>query len=112
LELKAFFKQFGLTMNQAAGELEDSVTAELEFMQFLAVKEAKALESSGDCRPYRRAQHDFLVRHLGLWLPKLAQSASDVTASFYRSLAQIAAMFVERDQSAVLSGLQEDAVSA
>lgn len=101
LELKAFFKEFGLTMNKELRELEDSVTAELEFMQFLAVKEAQALENGWDRRPYRRAQRDFMARHLSKWLPKLAQRAGEVPSSFYRSVAQIAAMFVERDEIAV-----------
>jgi len=112
LELKAFFRQFGLTMNKSLREFEDSVTAELEFMQFLAMKEVDALENGWDCGPYRHAQHDFLVRHLGKWLPKLAKSASEVQSSFYRSVAQIAAMFVERDEIAILRDLSSDAALA
>lgn len=112
LELKAFFRQFGLAMNESVGELEDSVMAELEFMQFLAAKEAEAIEIGRDRRPYQLAQRDFLGRHLGKWLPDLAHSAAGVSSSFYRSAAQIAAMFVGRDEIAVLRSLQDDAASS
>jgi putative dimethyl sulfoxide reductase chaperone len=111
LELKAFFSQFGLTMNKELGELEDNLTAELEFMQFLAAKEAEAIQTGRDPKPYRLAQCDFLTRHLGAWLPSLAQSAGEVTSSFYRSAALIAAMFVQHDQIAVVQGLRDQAPS-
>lgn len=112
LELKAFFSQFGLTMNEELGELEDNLTAELEFMQFLAAKEAQTIESNGEARPYQLAQRDFLTRHLGKWLPDLARSANDVNSSFYRSAMTIAAMFVERDEIAAFHVQHEYAETA
>lgn len=106
LELKAFFSEFGLTMNKALGEFEDNLTAELEFMQFLAAKEAEAIQNGSDRRSYQLAQHDFLTRHLNKWLPGLGQSASEIQSSFYRSAVQIAAMFVQRDVTEAIHGLQ------
>ena len=105
LELKAFLRRFGLKMNDALREFEDSATAELEFMQFLAMKEAEALENGWDSRPYRHAQHDFLARHPGRWLPGMARSAREAKSVFYRSVAQIAAMFVERDEIGIRPGM-------
>lgn len=106
LELKAFFSEFGLAMNKTLGEFEDNLTAELEFMQFLAAKEAEAIKNGSDRRPYQLAQHDFLARHLSKWLPGLAQSASEIPSSFYRSALQIAAMFVQRDLTAAFQSPQ------
>jgi DMSO reductase family type II enzyme chaperone len=101
LELKAFLTQFGLAMNDDLREVEDSLMAELEFMQFLAAKEAQAIEFDRDARPYRHAQRDFLVRHLGRWVPRFAQDATEIDSSFYRSIATIASNFVARDESAL-----------
>ncbi|MBL8489901.1 MAG: molecular chaperone TorD family protein [Rhodocyclaceae bacterium] len=70
LELKAFYRNFGLAM--AANDMEDVLPAELEFLQFLAAKQAQALQEGRDPRPYLHAQRDFLARHLSGWLPALA----------------------------------------
>ncbi|HNH35251.1 MAG TPA: molecular chaperone TorD family protein [Rhodocyclaceae bacterium] len=70
LELKAFYRNFGLAM--AANDMEDALAAELEFMQFLAAKQVEALEEGRDPLPYLHAQRDFLARHLSGWLPALA----------------------------------------
>jgi DMSO reductase family type II enzyme chaperone len=101
LELKAFLTRFGLVMNEEFREVEDSLMAELEFMQFLAAKEAQAIELDRDEQPYRRAQRDFLIRHLGRWVPRIAQDAAEIDSSFYRSIATIASNFVARDESAL-----------
>lgn len=97
LELRGFYKNFGLDMNKGERELEDSLTAELEFMQFLAAKQSQACEE-GAPEPYLLAQRDFLERHLAVWLPQFeAQVAAKVSFVFYRSLASIARVCVERD---------------
>ena len=43
----------------------------LEFMAFLAMKEADAGRAGDGPDPYRRAQRDFLERHLGRWVDRL-----------------------------------------
>lgn len=105
LELKSFFDHFGLTLASESHELEDQIVAELDFMQFLTAKEAQAIDRQFDPTPYRRAQRDFLTRHLGRWLPAMAQSASTIPAGFYRSASTITAMFVECDLTSVTATL-------
>ncbi len=98
LELKGFFSTFGLEMGKEANDLEDTLTAELEFMQFLAAKQAQAEEGLLDIAPYLKAQRDFLERHPAAWLPKLcAAIESAVKVPFYRALARLMAKFVQRD---------------
>lgn len=70
-ELTRFYNYFGLSVEQGKGELPDHISTELEFMHFLAFKEAAALSRREDPVPYRRAQADFLERHLVSWLPAL-----------------------------------------
>jgi hypothetical protein len=76
--IAGFYSAFGF---QATGERPDHIVPELEFMAFLAVKEAFAVLTEADegreiCE---KARIDFLAGHLLAWLPsmqsRLAESA-------------------------------------
>lgn len=102
LELRGFYTNFGLEIGSADRDLEDCLTAELEFMQFLAAKQAQAHEEGHPPAPYVLAQRDFLVRHLAAWLPRFEeQVTTKVQSVFYRSLAHLARRVVERDVDVV-----------
>ena len=102
LELKGFYRNFGLTMADSENDLEDSLSAELEFMQFLTAKQAQAEDGSLDKSPYLRAQRDFLERHLAAWLPALLVDAEGkLKYPFYRAIALLANDFVALDLNAV-----------
>jgi DMSO reductase family type II enzyme chaperone len=70
-EVVRFYNHFGLTLSESPRELPDHVTTELEFLHFLAFREAQALEQGAEPDPFRRAQRDFIARHPGRWIPKL-----------------------------------------
>jgi nitrate reductase assembly molybdenum cofactor insertion protein NarJ len=70
-EVVRFYNHFGLTLSESPRELPDHVTTELEFLHFLAFREAQAIEQGAEPDPFRRAQRDFIARHLGRWIPKL-----------------------------------------
>jgi DMSO reductase family type II enzyme chaperone len=70
-EAVRFYNHFGLTLSDSPHELPDHLTTQLEFLHFLAFREAQALEQGDDPGAYRRAQRDFLARHLGRWIPKM-----------------------------------------
>jgi DMSO reductase family type II enzyme chaperone len=105
LEVGGFYAHFGLAMSQEEGkrELPDYLCAELEFMSFLALKEAQACESSGGSaqelrRGYRLAQKDFLERHLVGWLPKFLRKLQGLEGQvFYPDLARVLVRFVNED---------------
>lgn len=102
LELKGFYRTFGLSMADSENDLEDALTAELEFMQFLTAKQAQAEEGALDKSPYLRAQRDFLQRHLAVWLPALqAEAEGKLKHAFYRALTVLANDFVAFDVKAV-----------
>lgn len=108
LELKSFYRAFGLTISDSENDLEDALTAELEFMQFLTAKQAQAEEGALDKAPYIRAQRDFLQRHLAAWLPALeVEAEGKLKHPFYRALTALANDFVAFDVNA----LERDAAS-
>lgn len=95
-ELVRFYAHFGLRAQ--AGDLPDHLCAELEFMHYLAFKEAAALHSGADSQPYRRAQRDFLQRHLNRWLPRLRFRLEQLDPPpVYLSLARLAEEACRRD---------------
>jgi putative dimethyl sulfoxide reductase chaperone len=98
LELKGFYRNFGLQMDANGNELEDTLTAELEFMQFLAAKQAQAEMEGISANAYQRAQRDFLERHLAIWIPLVrAEINAKVTTPFFVALADLAEAFVAAD---------------
>ena len=95
-ELVRFYEHFGLRHQE--GDLPDHVCAELEFMHYLAFKQAAARRAGTDGEPYRLAQRDFLARHLNRWLPKLRARMEQLDPPpFYLSLARLAEEVCHRD---------------
>jgi putative dimethyl sulfoxide reductase chaperone len=98
LELKTFFDIFGLSVAKGGGDLEDSLTGELEFMHFLSAREAQAQIDSKNDKPYDLAQRDFLKRHLALWIPVFRKDVEEKSRSgFYHALARITDVFVAHE---------------
>ncbi len=95
-ELVRFFEHFGLKAQ--SGDQPDHICSELEFMHYLAFKEAAALSSQGPTVAFVLAQRDFLSRHLALWLPRLVARLEVLEPPlFYRLLARLAGEFVAGD---------------
>jgi DMSO reductase family type II enzyme chaperone len=99
-DVAGFYKAFGVEV-VSSGPRPDHITAELEFMNLLAVKESIALQEEGDrehaeiCRNAARA---FLRDHLGRWAPRfgecLAESDGDPV---FRTLGRLLGGFVALD---------------
>lgn len=96
-ELVRFYEHFGLKIE--AGDHPDHLTAELEFMHYMAFKEAAALAHDDDAAAVRRAQRDFLDRHLCKWLPRLRArlTAARGLPEFYTQIAGLADQFCRAD---------------
>ncbi len=96
-ELIRFYNFFDLRL--AEGQLPDHITVELEFMHYLASMEAESLSNQGDHESYRRAQSDFLERHLAHWLPVLREKLQrQRPLPFFEELVALAGEFVRRDR--------------
>jgi DMSO reductase family type II enzyme chaperone len=72
-EAVRFYNHFGLTLSESPRELPDHLTTQLEFLHFLAFREAEALQRGDDAGAFQRAQRDFIERHPGKWVPKLCE---------------------------------------
>ena len=110
LEVKSFYLHFGLSVSDGLREPEDHLPAELEFMQFLAGKQAMAEAEGSDAGAYVRAQRDFLDRHLTRWLPPFAKAAEGLDNNFYRTLAWMADLLV-MSHAEILANQTEGAIA-
>lgn len=100
-DLAAFYRAFGLEVTEDAGERQDHLCLELEFMCVLAVKEAYALEyqlDSDQLAQCRNAQKNFLREHLGRWTPAFARRLAAATNDpALHALAEFTRAFVENE---------------
>jgi DMSO reductase family type II enzyme chaperone len=96
-DLVRFYEHFGLITQP--GDHPDHMAAELEFMHYMAFKEAAAHARSTFLPDVQKAQRDFLDRHLCKWLPRVRarlQSAPGLPA-FYTGVTGLADEFCRRD---------------
>jgi DMSO reductase family type II enzyme chaperone len=99
-ETVRFYNHFGLTLSDEPREMPDHITTQLEFLHFLAFREAEALQGGDDPGPFRRAQRDFAARHPGRWIPKLRErvEAQDPMPFFLELVCQLE-RFLAHDQT-------------
>lgn len=100
-DLAAFYRAFGLEVAEEAGERQDHLCLELEFMCVLAAREAYAYQHSLDAvrqGQARAAQRDFLREHLGRWCPAFSRRLLDNARDpVLRGLAEFIGAFVEAE---------------
>jgi DMSO reductase family type II enzyme chaperone len=112
-ETVRFYNHFGLTLSDQPREMPDHITTELEFLHFLAFREAEALQGGEDPGPFRRAQRDFATRHPGRWVPQLRERVEDQDPMpFFRELVCQLERFLANDQArlAELTGPSPDSL--
>ena len=84
-ELLRFYEHFDVRLSDKEKDYPDHLAVELEFMAYLAKKEADADKRGNDPDPYRRAQADFLERHLDKWICTLDDRIQKtIEGPFYR----------------------------
>lgn len=102
-DVAGFYRAFGLEIGGASNERPDHVSAELEFMHVLALKEGLALrrEEVQRAAAARRAQRLFLRDHLARWTPAFADRVRQEAAGqrFYMALATLLRTFVEQERA-------------
>jgi DMSO reductase family type II enzyme chaperone len=93
-EAVRFYNHFGLKLSQTPREMPDHLATELEFLHYLAYREAEALHQGTDAGSYQRAQRDFVDRHPGAWTLKLSKRLEESDAApYFRALfGRLAAM--------------------
>jgi DMSO reductase family type II enzyme chaperone len=92
-----FFEHFGLGLKPEERDFPDHLVAELEFMAFLAAKEANALAQGKEALPYRLAQRDFLSRHLCKWFKRMNQKVQKLITEepFYQGFGNFTKEFLD-----------------
>ncbi|HWP58604.1 MAG TPA: molecular chaperone TorD family protein [Candidatus Acidoferrales bacterium] len=99
-DLMGFYGAFGLTLNPSEHERPDHISCECEFLSFLALKEAYALEQ-GDAalvEATRSATRLFLRDHLGRFAPAFsARLKRRADGGFYGALANLCGELVAAD---------------
>ena len=96
-EIVRLFEYFGLKASGEQARSPDHLATELEFMQYLAFKEA-ASASPRLGASFHRAQEDFLDRQLTSWLPGFAEKVEQANAlPIYLWASQTASAFVAAD---------------
>jgi putative dimethyl sulfoxide reductase chaperone len=96
-DLMGFYGAFGLTVNSEQHERADHISCECEFLSFLSMKEAYALERGDNAmlEDTLKAQKLFVRDHLGRFLPTFAQQLGrEDAAGFYAALADLCLRFV------------------
>jgi len=99
-DLSGFLNAFGLRLQASEHERVDHVRCECEFMAFLAMKEAYAVEHGDDAMlgETRKAGRLFLRDHLGRFTAAFTQRLlREDPAGFYGALARILRAFVEAE---------------
>ncbi|MCC6610338.1 MAG: molecular chaperone TorD family protein [Burkholderiales bacterium] len=97
-DIAGFYRAFGLETAPALHERADHIGIELEFMQFLCLKEAHAAgrgETPERVAHCRTSQAKFLERHLGVWACAFARRLRGVAGEgLYAALAQLLEAFL------------------
>jgi DMSO reductase family type II enzyme chaperone len=96
-DLMGFYHAFGLALKTDQHERPDHISCECEFLAFLALKEAYALEHNDPemLAETRKAQKLFLRDHLGRFAPTFAKTVDQHDrGGFYGKLAEVSRKFV------------------
>jgi DMSO reductase family type II enzyme chaperone len=98
-DIAGFYAAFGVE-TRAGGERPDHISVELEFMQYLTVKEAYARQHLGAARvrQCRRGQRLFLQEHLGGWGPAFGRRLAALDPDgWYGRAGRLLAGWLEQD---------------
>jgi TorA maturation chaperone TorD len=99
-DIAAFYKAFGLRLDEACDERGDHVAVELAFLQFLCTKEAWAGSRANSelARIAHEGARAFLGEHVAPWVPAfLHRLEACGTGGFYEALAGFCSTWIERE---------------
>jgi DMSO reductase family type II enzyme chaperone len=97
-DIAGFYRAFGLELGPDFKDRLDHISVELEFMHFLCLKEAYALDkghTEEQLAVCREAQAKFLGEHLGLWVFAFAERLDKkATGRLYELMAHLLSAFL------------------
>ena len=94
-----FYKTCGLVIPEDYKGFPDQLGVELEFMSYLAEKEAEAWQSkNAAAEKFRYQQKRFLREHLGRWVVDFCKETEEVTFhQFYKEMIGLTRRFMETE---------------
>lgn len=101
-DVAGFYRAHGLAMGAVDRVRPDHIAAEMEFMGFMARKEALAVRQARDgrVRECRRTQRSFLRDHLGRWGPSFGDRLTTVADDpFFRAIGGLISGWLELDMA-------------
>lgn len=108
LDVVKRYRRAGLDMAEDFKDAPDHVTAELEFLHFLTVKEIEAA-SQGDVNRLvdsLLSRQAFLEDHLGAWVSEFTSAVNEnAENAFYKYLARATEIFIKDDIESISSTL-------
>jgi DMSO reductase family type II enzyme chaperone len=99
-DISGFYKAFGFTLSDTAAVGHDNIAVELEFMSFLELKIAYALEQGMEenldiCQA---AKKRFLAEHIGRWTWLFGQNlVARSKEDYFKSLGQLISKFMDAE---------------
>jgi TorA maturation chaperone TorD len=110
-EVLALYRAAGLDKQSSWKEGEDHIALELEYMQILSERCAKALKQGDQDGAYHlvKCQASFMEDHLGAWAPLMCEQMRNFAKTgFYKGLACLTEGFLETDTALMADLLSED----
>ncbi|MHC4882436.1 MAG: TorD/DmsD family molecular chaperone [Planctomycetota bacterium] len=101
IDVRNWYEKDGLDV--VLNDAPDHIAMELEYGYYLVVKQIQATNERNlqDFQHYQQKQKMFLCSHLARWLPRFAKNVQEnAQTEFYRKLAQLTEMFVQKDLEA------------
>lgn len=99
-ELVRYYEFFGLSLETNRQVEPDELVTQLEFMHFLSFQEFELVSTGEDAVGLRRAQRDFIQRHLGTWIPMLCRDLGKHDApQFFQELTTLLERFLHNEQA-------------
>lgn len=95
--VKGFIEDSGFGYRPDYHGLPDHIAVELEFMQEILAREAKALKKGDDAEAeaLRRIEEEFLTKHLVKWVPEFCRRIEgEAELPFYKGIAVLTRDFL------------------
>ncbi len=105
-DLLRFYEFFDVKLSESDREYPDHLVTELEFVAWLCQQEQAVGKRGGDTGFFRRAERDFLARHLSAWLP-VFRKRLEATSTQYVQYAGTLTELVQTHRTQLSHELQE-----
>lgn len=110
IEVEKLYKENGLRVSSEFKDLPDHISAELQFMAFLCMKEeeSKRPDNEKEMLQFIKKQDSFNKEHLGLWIDDFTrQLTSSSKSPFYFNLGKLVSLFIKLDSDIISLHLKD-----